>query len=53
MGLNSIVAKNLSPVYAKFHRTETSYVIINPDYEMGGLMFGDRKIKMTGKGVIF
>lgn len=41
-----------SPIKVKIYETNTEYIIKMPDLELGGIMFGSRTLKMTGKGFV-
>jgi len=53
MGLNTAIAKNLHPITVHFFETNTKYIGYGQDFEIGGLMFGQRSYKNSGKLNVF
>lgn len=53
MGLNSAIAKNLNPMNVRFYKTNNKYTVYTQDYQIGGLMFGERTYKNSGKVLVF
>lgn len=53
MGLNTAIAKNINPITVHFFETNTKYVGYGQDFEIGGLIFGQRTYKNSGKLNVF
>ena len=50
VGLNSAQTKWPTPVKVKIFQNNTEYLVRMPEIELGGIMFGDRALLLTGKG---
>lgn len=52
LGLNAAYSKIFSPITVKIFHTNTEYRVKLPDLEIGGVMFGDRTVKLVGRSYI-
>lgn len=53
LGLNSAYSKLSSLFTVKIFKTKTEYAIKLPDVELGGVMFGERTMRLVGKGFVY
>ena len=53
LGLNAAYSKNYGLFHVRIFESNTHFVIKYPDLEVGGIMFGDRTLKLKGKGFVF
>jgi hypothetical protein len=53
MGLNTAVARNMDPIFVHFFEANTKYAGYGQDFEIGGLLFGQRTYKNSGKVNVF
>ena len=53
LGLNSAHSKISSYFIVKFFKSNREYVIRFADVEMGGISFGERTMKLVGRGFVY
>lgn len=52
MGLNTVYSRVPCWMHAKIPSTKTEYIVRLPEVELGGLLYGDRTLKLHNKGYI-
>jgi hypothetical protein len=53
MGLNTVNAKNLNPLNVRFFENNTKYMAYSQDFELSGMLFGQRTYRNSGKFIVF
>ena len=53
VGLNSGLGGNSGIIHIKFPKNDTHFECITPPCEITGLILGERRFKMVGKGFVF
>jgi len=53
MGLNSAYSKLTNWINVNIFTTSTFYLVKMPDVELGGLMYGNRTLKVVNRGYVY